>query len=101
MHAHAVAKAASTYEHLDPALVGNERRILISELSGRSNVKALSAEYDLPDDDALMREILAEVVRLENEGFQLKLPKLLLHCWYNVVREALSRTLIVLNTMWK
>ena len=75
MHAHAVAKAASTYEHLDPALVGNERRILISELSGRSNVKALSAEYDLPDDDALMREILAEVVRLENEGFQFEAAK--------------------------
>ncbi|MAT09615.1 MAG: citramalate synthase [Rhodopirellula sp.] len=75
MHAHAVAKAASTYEHLDPALVGNERRILISELSGRSNVKALSAEYALPDDDALMREILAEVVRLENEGFQFEAAK--------------------------
>lgn len=75
MHAHAVAKAASTYEHLDPALIGNERRILISELSGRSNVKALSEEYDLPDDDALMREILAEVVRLENEGFQFEAAK--------------------------
>lgn len=75
MHAHAVAKAASTYEHLDPALVGNERRILISELSGRSNIKALSAEHNLPDDDALMRDILAEVVRLENEGFQFEAAK--------------------------
>jgi len=75
MHAHAVAKAASTYEHLDPALVGNERRILISELSGRSNVKALSSEYNLPDDDQLMREILAEVVRLENEGNQFEAAK--------------------------
>ena len=75
MHAHAVAKAASTYEHLDPALVGNERRILISELSGRSNVKALSSEYNLPDDDQLMREILAEVVRLENEGYQFEAAK--------------------------
>ena len=75
MHAHAVAKAASTYEHLDPALVGNERRILISELSGRSNVKALWSEYNLPDDDQLMREILAEVVRLENEGYQFEAAK--------------------------
>src|SRR5690606_5496540 len=37
MHVHAVNKSASTYEHIDPALVGNERRILVSELSGRSN----------------------------------------------------------------
>lgn len=35
MHVHAVNKAAHTYEHLDPSLVGNERRILVSELSGQ------------------------------------------------------------------
>ncbi len=38
MHTHAVAKISSSYEHLDPALVGNERRILVSELSGQSTV---------------------------------------------------------------
>ena len=75
MHAHAIARSVSSYEHLDPQLVGNERRILISELSGRSNVKALTQEYNLPDDDALMREILAEVVRLENEGYQFEAAK--------------------------
>ena len=75
MHAHAIARAVNSYEHLDPAVVGNERRILISELSGRSNVKALTAEFDLPDDDQVMKDILAEVVKLENEGYQFEAAK--------------------------
>jgi len=75
MHAHAIARAVNSYEHLDPAVVGNERRILISELSGRSNVKALTAEYDLSDDDQVMTDILAEVVKLENEGYQFEAAK--------------------------
>src|SRR5690606_1211646 len=47
MHVHAIAKATSTYEHLDPALVGNERRILVSELSGRSNIAAMTSKHQL------------------------------------------------------
>ena len=38
MHVHAVARVTASYEHIDPAAVGNERRILVSELSGRSNI---------------------------------------------------------------
>ena len=70
MHVHAVNKAAHTYEHLDPALVGNERRILVSELSGRSNIIALTTKYNLQSDRQLMDSILAEVVRQENRGYQ-------------------------------
>ena len=70
MHVHAVARAASSYEHVRPELVGNERRILVSELSGRSNIMALTAKHHLPDDRALMDRILARVVSLENEGYQ-------------------------------
>jgi len=70
MHVHAVNKAAHTYEHLNPALVGNERRILVSELSGRSNIIALTTKHNLQSDRALMDKILAEVVRRENEGYQ-------------------------------
>ncbi|MEM9646762.1 MAG: citramalate synthase, partial [Planctomycetota bacterium] len=70
MHVHAINKAASTYEHIDPALVGNERRILISELSGRSNIAAIAEQHDIAEDREAMDKILAEVVRLENEGFQ-------------------------------
>src|SRR5213082_901921 len=38
VHVSAVSRHAATYEHIDPAVVGNERRILVSELSGKSNV---------------------------------------------------------------
>lgn len=70
MHVHAINKAASTYEHIDPATVGNERRILVSELSGRSNIEAIANKHNLEDNKELMNEILAEVVRLENQGYQ-------------------------------
>jgi 2-isopropylmalate synthase len=70
MHVHAINKAASTYEHIDPSLVGNERRILVSELSGRSNIVAMATRHSIEDDRELQDKILAEVVRLENQGFQ-------------------------------
>jgi 2-isopropylmalate synthase len=70
MHVHAINKASSTYEHIDPALVGNERRILVSELSGRSNIIAVATKHSIEDDRQIQDKILAEVVRLENKGFQ-------------------------------
>jgi 2-isopropylmalate synthase len=70
MHVHAVARAASSYEHIDPMAVGNERRILVSELSGVSNIAALAKKHGISDDKDLQKKILAEVVRLENEGYQ-------------------------------
>lgn len=70
MHVHAINKAAATYEHIDPAVVGNERRILVSELSGRSNIVALATQHHIEQDRELMDRILAEVVRLENLGYQ-------------------------------
>jgi 2-isopropylmalate synthase len=70
MHVHAVNRAASSYEHIEPKLVGNERRILVSELSGRSNIVALTTKHNIQHDRALMDKILAEVVRMENRGYQ-------------------------------
>ncbi|HET6880224.1 MAG TPA: citramalate synthase [Pirellulales bacterium] len=70
MHVHAVARAASSYEHMAPELVGNERRFLVSELSGRSNIMALTAKHKLEHNRELMDKILARVVALENEGYQ-------------------------------
>ena len=75
MHAHAVARATDSYEHIAPELVGNERRILISELSGRSNIQALTAEQGIDGDSELMKNVLAEIVRLENQGYQFEAAK--------------------------
>jgi 2-isopropylmalate synthase len=70
MHVHAVAKVASSYEHIDPAQVGNERRVLVSELSGRSNIIAMATKHNLQEDKVLMNRILERVVNLENQGYQ-------------------------------
>jgi 2-isopropylmalate synthase len=70
MHVHAVAKVAQSYEHIDPTAVGNERRVLVSELSGRSNIIALATKMNLQDDKQLMDRVLKQVVELENRGYQ-------------------------------
>ncbi|MBX3444525.1 MAG: citramalate synthase [Planctomyces sp.] len=70
MHVHAVNRLAASYEHISPEVVGNERRVLVSELSGRSNIVAKTTKYKLQSDDALMKRILDRVVELEGAGFQ-------------------------------
>jgi 2-isopropylmalate synthase len=70
MHVHAVNKVSSTYEHITPEAVGNERRILVSELSGRSNIVARTTKYNIQHDQVLMAKILDLVVKLENQGYQ-------------------------------
>jgi 2-isopropylmalate synthase len=70
MHVHAVNRFASSYEHIAPEVVGNERRILVSELSGRSNIVAKMNRYNIDADDALMKRILERVVELEGQGYQ-------------------------------
>ena len=70
LHVDALRKTRRAYEHIEPALVGNERRFLISELSGKSNVLAELEKAKLTDDKKLARKILARVQELENEGYQ-------------------------------
>jgi 2-isopropylmalate synthase len=70
LHVDALRKNSRSYEHIDPALVGNARRFLISELSGRSNVLASLEKARLDQDRELARRILEKVQDLENEGYQ-------------------------------
>lgn len=70
MHTHAVARVTSSYEHIDPSTVGNERRILIGELSGNSTILAKTTKYALEKDKEMMRKILSRVQDLENEGYE-------------------------------
>jgi len=70
MHVSAVSRNTSSYEHIDPQEVGNERRVLLSELSGRANIAALTGELDVAGDSELMGKILAQVVSMENRGYQ-------------------------------
>jgi len=70
MHVHAVNRVTQSYEHIDPETVGNQRRILVSELSGRSNIVAKTTKYRLNTDNELMKKILDRVQVLENQGYQ-------------------------------
>jgi 2-isopropylmalate synthase len=70
LHVNALLKSKQSYEHIDPKLVGNERRFLISELSGRSNVLAWLGKAKITEDKELAQKILARVEELENQGYQ-------------------------------
>ena len=70
MHVHAVNRAARSYEHVPPESVGNTRRVLVSELSGRSNIVALASKRNLQQDSELMERVLRQVVEMENRGYQ-------------------------------
>ena len=72
VHVHAVQKLARSYEHMDPADVGNRQHILVSELSGQSNVlaRALALGFALSKGSPEVAAILAEVKRLENDGYE-------------------------------
>ena len=70
MHAHAITRNPVSYEHIDPATIGNERRILISELSGKSSILAKLTQHALSQDRALMETILQRVQDLEHEGYE-------------------------------
>ncbi len=72
VHVSAVQRNPLTYEHIQPETVGNSRRILISDLAGRSNVlhKAEKFGLRLAPDDPLLTSILKKLKELENQGFQ-------------------------------
>ena len=71
MHVHAVQKDTSTYEHVSPEIVGNTRKVLVSELSGASNIAAKAGKkFDIENDKAVLRRVLEKVQDLENAGYQ-------------------------------
>ena len=70
LHIDAIRKNHRTYEHIAPEQVGNERRFLISELSGTSNILDKLEKKKLVSDKNIARKILLKVQELENEGCQ-------------------------------
>jgi 2-isopropylmalate synthase len=70
MHVNAVQKVARSFEHIDPALVGNRRRVLVSDLAGRSNIvmKAQELGFPVTNDTPELKTILARIKELEHEG---------------------------------
>ncbi len=70
LHVNALRKNKKTYEHISPEVVGNERRFLVSELSGRSNILAKLEKANLAQDKDTATKILNKVQELESEGYQ-------------------------------
>lgn len=69
LHVAAVEKIASSYEHVDPASVGNSRQVIVSELSGRGNIRMLARQLGL-DAPVAEQAVLAQVKALEGKGYQ-------------------------------
>ncbi|MDQ7035480.1 MAG: citramalate synthase [Anaerolineae bacterium] len=69
IHVAAIRRNVDSYQHIDPARVGNEMRVLVSDLSGRGNVlsKAEELGLDVSKDEAL--QVLEEIKQLESEGY--------------------------------
>jgi 2-isopropylmalate synthase len=70
LHVAGVASDASTFEHVDPAVVGNHRELVVSELAGRHTIAQKAAAAGLDVDDALAAHILDQVKGLEHDGYQ-------------------------------
>ncbi len=72
LHVNAIMKEPRAYEHMDPEQVGNRRRVLVSDMSGKSNIeyKARELGIDLDKDGIDSRQIISEIKRLEQGGYQ-------------------------------
>jgi 2-isopropylmalate synthase len=72
VHVSAIRKSDMTYEHVQPDRVGNRQRVLISDLSGQSNIlyKAAELKIDIGSKDPKIKQILDDLKQLENQGFQ-------------------------------
>ena len=84
MHVHAVNRVAHSYEHVNPESVGNTRRVLVSELSGVSNIAAtLGPKFGISDNREVQKKVLDRVNDLEMQGYQFEVAtasfELLLH----------------------
>jgi len=69
LHASAVARSADLYEHVEPDLVGNGTRVVVSEMAGRSTLAMKADELGLELDGEVIGRVLDELKRLEHEGY--------------------------------
>src|SRR3954447_11333619 len=72
MHVNAVQKVAHSFEHINPEVVGNSRRVLVSDLAGRSNIvmKAQELGFKIDNDTPELKAILTRIKELEHNGYE-------------------------------
>jgi 2-isopropylmalate synthase len=69
IHVAAILKLEESYQHIDPTHVGNQKRVLVSELSGRGNIAYKAKEFGLDVDKDEVKQVLAQIKEMENKGF--------------------------------
>jgi 2-isopropylmalate synthase len=69
IHVAAMRKNGASYQHIEPTLVGNQQRTIISELSGRGNVLDKAAEFGIDTDSGQAKQVLMQIKELEAQGF--------------------------------
>ena len=69
LHTSAISRRKDAYEHIDPSLVGNGTRFLVSEMSGRSTLELKAAELGLSLDGKVLGDVVDQLKRLEHEGY--------------------------------
>src|SRR5262249_7012963 len=89
IHVSAVMKDSATYEHVSPATVGNHQRVLVSDLSGRSNVLYKLQQHGLANrlTEDSRRELLERIKQMEYDGYELEAAE---GAFELLVREALN-----------
>ena len=90
LHVSGILKNRETYEHIDPELVGNRQRVLVSDLAGRSNIVYKAEEYgiELKNDDHAVQEILSRIKDLESQGYEFEAAEAYFEL---LIQEALGR----------
>jgi 2-isopropylmalate synthase len=69
LHASAIARAKDAYEHVDPQLVGNGTRFVVSEMAGRATIQMKADELGLTMDGPAVNQVIDDLKRLEHEGY--------------------------------
>jgi 2-isopropylmalate synthase len=69
LHVSAIARAKDAYEHVNPELVGNGTRFVVSEMAGRATIQMKADEIGIELDGAAINEVVDELKRLEHEGY--------------------------------
>ncbi len=96
MHIDAIKKHSATFEHIDPAAVGNDRRFLLSDQAGRSTILLKAQKYipDLTKDDPRIQTLTDQLKQLEHQGFQFEAAEasfeLLIKKAFNLYKKAFA-----------
>jgi 2-isopropylmalate synthase len=69
IHVAAILKLEESYQHIDPARVGNQKRVLVSELSGRGNIAYKAQQFGMDPSKEEVKQVLAQIKELENKGY--------------------------------